>query len=63
MRHRSANKILQGGLIDVVTFVEVNGARRLCLKAGVEEAMRIHVSSTAMALKNASIHAMHPTGA
>jgi len=35
-RHRSADEILQGRLIDLVAFVDVDGAPDIPLEAGVE---------------------------
>src|SRR5207302_6443233 len=35
-RDRSANQILQGGLIDLVAFVDIDGALHISLEAGVE---------------------------
>jgi hypothetical protein len=35
-RHRSADKIVQGRLIDLVAFVDVDGAPDIPVEAGVE---------------------------
>jgi hypothetical protein len=35
-RHGSADEILQGRLIDLLAFVDVNGAPHISLEAGVE---------------------------
>jgi hypothetical protein len=35
-RHCSADEILQGGLIDLVAFVDVDGAPDIAVEAGVE---------------------------
>ncbi len=35
-RHRSADEILQGRLIDLVAFVDVDGAPQIPVEAGVE---------------------------
>jgi hypothetical protein len=35
-RHRSADEILQGRRIDLVTFVDVDGAPDISVEAGVE---------------------------
>ena len=40
-RHGSADQILQGRLIDLVAFVEVDGAPDIPFEAGVEEAFRV----------------------
>ena len=37
-RHCGADEILQGRLIDLVTFMDVDGAPGVALEAGVEEA-------------------------
>lgn len=36
-RHRSADEILQGRLIDLVAFVDVDSAPDIPLEAGVEQ--------------------------
>ena len=35
-RHRSANEIFQGRLVDFLAFVDVDGAPDVAIKAGVE---------------------------
>src|SRR6202011_651448 len=39
-RHRSADEILQGRLIDLVAFVDVDGAPDIPVEAGVEQTGR-----------------------
>ncbi len=41
MSDSGANKIFQGGFVDLGAFVEVNGARRFRIKASVEETVWI----------------------
>src|SRR6266498_4867645 len=41
MGNSGANKILQGGLINVITFAEIDGARCLRIKSSIEETLRI----------------------
>src|SRR5581483_1152182 len=40
-RHGSADKILQGRLIDLVAFVDIDGAPDIPLEAGVEQTRRV----------------------
>src|SRR5438132_8220184 len=40
-RHRSADEILQGRLVDLVAFVDVDGASDVPVEAGVEETRRV----------------------
>ena len=40
-RHGGADEILQGRLVDLVAFVDVDGAPDVALEAGVEETGRV----------------------
>jgi len=40
-RHGGADEILQGRLIDLVAFVDVDGAPDIAIEAGVEEMRRV----------------------
>src|SRR5215470_1151934 len=44
-RHCSADEILQGRLVDLVAFVDVNGAPDIPFEAGVEQTRRVRQGS------------------